>query len=440
MQASFVLFPMSEAWRCAKMVGDICTMIRIPVTDNAAVAERLAEALRELGHRDEDILLALPSRQCLCATITETGTRRLNQTALQFKLEEQLPVAIEDLTVGFIRQDSKSIGIGVLTHQVSSLIQSLEQQGVSISTICPAALLAAQQLIDDAIDAAILQFEDQIDIVYFEKGQISSWANLPAQANAVARHLRFLKSGAQQPLKIVTAGIAASFRSQLESPGLVEWLGEANGDAFEITARSADQILRGRVSAPLDLQHGKLATQDPLRRIRTPLRAAAAAAILLSICLIGSLLWRAHRYNALADIAAQREIISFQQTFPKETPPPSITTRLQSEDKRLNGLSKAGTTLSPSATQSVLPLLCDTLSALPRDLRFRIVEMRFEPQRLYVEGQTLDPIGADRVATALRNKLSLKVDPPHTEQPAGEDVTFTISAENDQPNPAGDLR
>jgi hypothetical protein len=76
----------------------------------------------------------------------------------------------------------------------------------------------------------------------------------------------------------------------------------------------------------------------------------------------------------------------------------------------------------------VLPLLRDTLGGLPHDLRFRLLELRFEPQRLYIEGQTLDHSGADAIAAALRKSTSLSVDPPHTQQAAGEDVSFTLTA------------
>ena len=77
---------------------------------------------------------------------------------------------------------------------------------------------------------------------------------------------------------------------------------------------------------------------------------------------------------------------------------------------------------------SVIPILHDTLAALVLNIRFRVIEMRFEPRRLYLEGQTLDHGSAETIANALRQHTSLQVEPPHTEQPPGDDVSFMISA------------
>jgi hypothetical protein len=177
---------------------------------------------------------------------------------------------------------------------------------------------------------------------------------------------------------------------------------------------------------PVELRRGKLAAPDPLRSVSGPLQTAFAAAAVLLLTIGVCLLCRAGRYDRLAQLADSRQLEVFHMALPNQAPPPILIRRLASEEKRLLGLSGNASTLPP--TLSVLPLLRDTLAALPGDMRFKMLELRFEPRRLYLEGQTLDHGSADRIAAALRRATGLQVDPPHTEQPAGEDVTFTITA------------
>jgi hypothetical protein len=197
---------------------------------------------------------------------------------------------------------------------------------------------------------------------------------------------------------------------------------------LELAALEAAKALTGQSSPPIELRRGKLAGGRYIARVRTPLVAALCGAVLFSICLSIVLFWRAVQYNHLATAARNEQLRAYSLAVPNTAPPPAITSRLRSEEKRLSAISHVDTSLPQQALQSVLPILKDTLTALPRNLRYRIIELRFEPQQLFLDGQTLDHAAADTIAASLRRGLTLRVDPPHTEQAPGEDVNFTISA------------
>ncbi len=195
-----------------------------------------------------------------------------------------------------------------------------------------------------------------------------------------------------------------------------------------MAALAASKCLNGQNIPSIELRQGALATATPLVRVRTPLIAASCGAAFFVLCLTIFLFWRSAQYDRLASTAHDQQVQVYLIAMPNTAPPAAITSRLVSEARRLAAASHIDTSVPQQAIQSVLPLLRDVLSALPRGLRYRVVEMRLEPQQLYLEGQTLDHAAADQIATSLRRRLALGVDPPHTEQAPGEDVNFTISA------------
>jgi hypothetical protein len=201
---------------------------------------------------------------------------------------------------------------------------------------------------------------------------------------------------------------------------------------WELAAVAAQQSLSGINPPPVELRRGKLACDDPLRQVRLPLQTAIISVALLMLILAGSFLFRAHRYDELSRSAESQQLESFKSALPNQMPPPLITSRLISEEKRLEGLRGVSGALPPVMT--ALPVIRDVLRGLAIDLRFRITELRFEPGRFYLEGQTLDHTAADQIAASLHENSGLPVDEPHTQQPPGEDVTFEISSSA----PAGD--
>jgi hypothetical protein len=447
MNQAFVIFPTSHSWSVARIKEDRCQLAPIESIQgfelSLSSALAVAKSLDTLDYHGEGILLALPSQICLCAKVNGEGLRHRSRAAtLRFRLEEQLPIAIEDVVVDFASAGQHPLGVAVAANVIGPMIEALESTGIAVASICPVALLVAEEIRHKAkdgseVDTVLCGLNDQIELVQFQDGQISDWALLPAEPSAVLLHLRHATLHRASPLSTYATGIPIEWRDPLRTLPNVQWVENDPGNPLEFAGMAARRILSGDSPAPIELRRDQLASRDPLRQVRVPLRAAIVAALVFSVSLATAMLWRAHEYDRVSQSAGAQQEQAFHQALPRQTTPLSITARLRSEEKRLRGVSGTGSSLPPSS--SVLPLLRQTLGGLPPKLRFRLLELRFEPQRLYLEGQTLDHSGADQIAAALRTSTGLAVDPPHTEQPSGEDVTFTIAAGASKTGSGGNL-
>jgi hypothetical protein len=428
MASQFVIFAGDKDWSVARIDAGAVDLATIPTSEQ--IAADVGAHLRKLGYADEGVMLGLPSHWCLCATVSTTGLgNRARHAALAFRLEEQFPVTIEELTVDFIPGDDSCLGVAVETNKAGALVESLESQDISVVSICPTALLSAQQAAVEGTDLVLVYLDDRIDWISIRQGRISEWSLLAAQSDALDRQILYLRRSGNENINAVGIALPESLR-----PSGLKFRQDSDQGPLQAAALSASKCLTGLVPSPIELRRGNLAPSHPLVRVQKPLQAAAAAAVLFLICLTIFLFWRASQYDRLAGIAQDAQIQAYRLAFPSGDLPPAITSRLLSEVKRLSAASQGDGSIPQDAQQSALPLLRDTLGALPHGLRYRIMELRIEPKALYVEGQTLDHAAADTIAAALRQNLSLYVNPPHTDQPAGEDVNFTITAGQQESN------
>jgi hypothetical protein len=186
------------------------------------------------------------------------------------------------------------------------------------------------------------------------------------------------------------------------------------------------QILSAKADPLVDLRRDALIPLDPIRAIRTPLSVALATGILLILCVCGTLLWRSHGYQQLTRQLEQRQQSLFNRAFPDLKLHGSAKLRFMSEQRKFEGLSGEATAIPQPP--SAFMLLRQTLSNLPANLRFRLLEMRFSPEFIDLEGQARTHSDADVIAATLRQHAGLIVEPPRTEQLSGQGVRFNIHA------------
>jgi hypothetical protein len=74
-----------------------------------------------------------------------------------------------------------------------------------------------------------------------------------------------------------------------------------------------------------------------------------------------------------------------------------------------------------------MALLHSLLGALPKNLRYRAVEVRLERETLYLDGQSRSHGDAEAIATALGSNTPFQVDPPKSVQRPEGGVNFTIN-------------
>jgi hypothetical protein len=444
MGSAFTIFPApaGHPWQLARVDASECALSVVQgVNGFDGPFTTVAEALRQLGYRGEGAMLALPSGNCLCAGVSDHGLKTIaREKPLLFRLEEQLPLALEDVVTDFIPCDGGAFGVAVPVDTIKSLIETLEAQRIAITNICPAALLIADGVSRSCQDQTHRQvllssLHGKIDLIGMRNELILWWSVLEPSVAALRLVLRYHTFNQSEPTKICATGLSPDLQSQIGSEAGLEFNQLQCQDPLEVAARASRDILAGNRQPPVELRRGALASPDPLRQLRRPLRFSLAMLVLLSSSLAFSMLWRAWQYDRLADEAQNRQLATFHEALPHQSPPLLITRRLLSEQKRLEGLDHDSGIASPSL--SALPLLEDVLRGLPQDVRIRLLELRFEPDQFYLNGQSLDHTSADRIAQSLRESTGLAVDPPHTEILSGSDVTFEISAEASNSNLQG---
>jgi hypothetical protein len=170
--------------------------------------------------------------------------------------------------------------------------------------------------------------------------------------------------------------------------------------------------------------------------VRTPLTVAAAAVVLCLISVCAAMLWRANRYDAMANHLADEQQAAFRQAFPTSAVPPDVRSRLEAEERRLRGLS--GDDSAPPPSEAGLLTLRDLITHLPadRELRYRVLEVRLDQNRFTLEGQATAHGDADSIVASLKRGGTFVVEPPRTEQLVSADdkagsgnkgVAFTIT-------------
>jgi type II secretion system protein L len=435
---SFILFPGAGSWRMA-VAGEGGVTFQ-EVGDSAAL---VAQALKDAGYRGQGVMLAIPSAWCLCAPILTAGLPAKSRKALAYRFEEMLPLPAEEVVSDYVPSepgDDTALAVGVQKERLAPLVEALEGAGVIVSHICPALLLAGQQVLGggSAGDFAALLYPAQsageIELLMLRRGLPVGWHLLPDAPRDVVLHLQFeLK---ETPAKLAAVDLAPALREALAGLNVVEIDAP---DLATAAALGSVPVLSGKARPWVDLRRDALAARDGLRQVRRPLTVAVAALVLCCLSLSIAMIWRASRYDAMTDRYAREQQGVFRQVFPTGAVPVDVRSRLESEERSLRALS--GDSAAPPPTETGLLTLRDILTRLPAEagLRYRVLELRLDRQRFTLDGQVTRHGDADRIAGALRREKSLVVDPPRTEQLPEEGgakgVSFTITGEA-VPSPA----
>lgn len=433
----FTVFCDPDRWAVACAAAEKCAVASVPAPPEAAlstVANLLAESLRNHGYRGEGLVLALPSAWCLCATLSLAPLpRKPTREAMLYGLEEKLPLAAEEVVADFIPQGQQALGVAVAVQRLEPLVQALEQRGVAVQVICPASLLSIAALSSSLAPYDLLIWEDggRRELFYLANGSLQGWWLLSQEPQDLLLQLRILGVALGKPLRVGAAGLDDPTRSLLAGAEEVGTLGDVDASLAEAAARAAPALLDGSKRPLVNLRRDALAIRDRWRQIRSPLNCALTALILLLACCIGVLWWRAQGYGRVIQRVEDQQRGLFQQAFPGQSLPVNIKSRLSSEERRLAAINPdAGADV---AQASALGVLQDLLEALPRDMRYRILEIRCTCEKLYLEGQVRSHGDADALAAALRKQAGFQIESPRTEQLPAQGVGLTLAGMVIQP-------
>lgn len=413
-----VIFVDDDAWQLGQSGSQGAIFVDIAPTAAAA-----REAI-ESSSAQRRVVLAVPSRWCLCASIsTETLPRRGRRTAMLYRLEEKLPLAAEDVAADFLPHEGSALGVAVATHRIAPIVESLEAQGIVVEHVCSAVLLALQA--DPAQTASAVAWQSagggEIDLLLLREGRPAGWLSMEATAQELLLHLRLATAEADHPTTLATHALDPSLLRALSA----EYAVESSDDRppREAALAGAKLVLDGRQSPWIDLRGG-VGSSVGAGQMRAPLTAALLAACLFLATLSAVMLWRAHRHGQVLDELQAAQADVFAEVFPEARIPLSanIGRRLEIEAQRLGGPA----TDAPES-MSALTLLGQTLRNIPPDMRYRLFEVRLGPDEFYLEGETRTHGDADEIATALRALEAFDIEPPGTQQIDGQSVSFRIN-------------
>jgi hypothetical protein len=417
-------------------------------TDVSERAKAIATVLKERGYDGSGVMLAIPSQWCLCAAISIADLPKRNRRQLMiYRLEEHLPMAAEELVIDFGLAGERALGICALVSRLQPWVGALERLGVAVQSVVPIALLAAKMVDIRLADVLLLGNDKGTDVLTFARGQIVGWST-ELDIEGVGVQLRRLSLLSERLLSVVAYGLDDRAVGELSDLTQIEIAGNKTNDGqgardediYLAALGGALPILLGEKPPPIELRRDALAQAHPFRQIRRPLTCVVAATILFSLSLAGSLLVRAHTYRLQGLAAESIERSSYQDALGRPPNGANIQARLISEDRKLAALSgvldndRSADAFDLHRSRSALLLLSDTLKALPRNLRYRLLDLQFTPEGLELNGQTRTHGDADAIAVGLRS-VGYAVDPPHSEV-RGQDkgVNFTITARAVEPS------
>lgn len=420
-------------WTVARASGrDVhCQRIDGEPTASAGLA---AEAMRRWGYRGQGALLGLPSAITYMSALhcADLG-RKDRRTALLYRFEEQLPVEAERLTADFAPPvGGNCLAIGVETAAVRPLIDDLLEHGVEVAVACPTAMLALWQyrrcggradyaLVDDATRVCIFRMTGGHPIGGF------SIEPLPEQVvRTLNAHLLSNPPGGATP------GCAAIGRLD---EGLLAAVADRVGlavepaapdAAVELAARAAARALRGETAGWIDLRRDRLAPPRAWGRLARPIRIAVLLLLGLLTITAAASYYRSVQYRRQhAELRRQQREL-YRKAYPDGPIPIDVSSRLRSELHRLAGIS--GNQWTPPERHGALDCLRRIVASMPPTLRWRLTDIRIDPNGIMLDGQARRHGDAELIAQSLRRNGGFATDSPKSESLAKGGVSFTISA------------
>ncbi len=435
-----IIFIGDDAWRVARVRGEETLVSALPPTEDASPGSRVEAVRRHLAEdacADGPVLLALPSSRCLVATIsTEALERGERHRAMAFRLEEHLPMSTEEFIADYVDEGSgEALGVCAPLAELKVIVGAFEAGGMTVQHICPAAFLAAAHAVEQLPEVgAVLvastgaESPPVFDLVELHRGAPNRWWWLSGDAGALRDRLAAWAASAEAPKRLVVVG-----GGDVPAPQDVECIVPENADADRSAALHGAKILEGTASPWVSFRRDALAAPDPYRAYYRPLAALAAATALLLLCVSVVACWRGGIYASLGRASARQEGDAFREAMPNQRLPDAgnIKGRLLSERQKLAGLTglAAGRAGGPGIESvSALVRLHDVLSRMPSDVRYRILELSIQADRIRIDGEAPTHGDADRVAAALRQSGRYDVELPKKQALKDGGVSFLFVA------------
>ena len=418
------------------------TALEAPVAELTQSPDLSAE-LGDLSAQHEwttrPVVVAIESERCFpCSFEVSSSKHARSRETLRYQIEEALPFSAEQIAADFIVDGLSVFAVCCEREWLSGALATLVEADLQVRCVAPLVLLASSALreellssqrkdrdrVNDRVETWLREQTAERLVVRNNKTMSWSFAERDEQALAQIGSLGQL-SGERQSERVLVAGPDAPAPIEKEETEDVVFRTQ-HDPCLCYAASEVGRIGAGTTESVIDfLRDGSIGRQrfkDPLSRERSVLKAAA----LLLLVAIACWQWMVAQHNLEAIERAEREQADlFREAFPGIRVPRGVRTRLQSELRKIAG-TRGGASETPEHRDAVL-LLQDLLRELPEDLRYRLLEVRIEPGRFYLVGETRSHSDADIIAAAVR-RAGMAVSPPSTQQLAEKGVEFRLSA------------
>lgn len=404
----------------------------------------VCDRLDELGYNGQPVVLAVPSASCLCATIPtddlESGNRR---RALAYRFEEHLPLSAEDMVADYHEFDTGSaLAVGADLQTLRTMVDAFDARGVAVGHICPLALLAAAELSERHTDADAVLIESKpaggtgasasFDLIQLDAHGPAHWWWFDDDRDEAQRQLQRLADPDGATPTVIAVATEDGGASSLDLPANAE-ARAAEMDLHRAAVDRGGRAARDGEALWINLRCDALAMPRQLEVYRKPAIALAAALALLLLSTIGATQWRGWQYRSIADRHEHQQVELFRETLPEQRAPAVgvIESRLRSAHRELAGLGGRATADGEGLRErSALKQLQRLLAALPPEdaMRFRILDIEIEPDRLRIDGEAPNHVEAERIAVALREAGGFEVPPPRTKALPERGVSFHLLA------------
>lgn len=438
-----MIFVDEGLWRLGCVTDGRAQVLPIASPDDADIPAKVQLVAEQIAEQGEPgpVVLALPSHWCLSATIdTHELSRSNRRQAMRYLLEEHLPISAEDSVADFIERQGVALGVAIELERLRPIVEAFQELGIPVQAICPSALLACSGLIEQHREAAAvaIQSREGIDLVEIQRGCASRWWCLSDASELRDRLTQLGATLGEEAGQLVTLDVS-------EPMDALNNLSATSADASDVNADQlatlqAEQVLAGGASAWIDLRRDALQAPERYQLFQKQFGIVAAAITFFLVCVIGATYWRGEQYKAYADQKVSEQIGVFKSAMPGQRVPSSIISRLQSEQRRLAGISgQSGSDRSEGVNAmqptSALTQMHTVLTAWPNSLRYRISDLTIEPNLVRINGQAADSVIPEKLAAALRATGAYQVDPPNTRALSEFGFTFGFIA---RPAPRND--
>ncbi len=446
----WILWQSRTAIRPIRVTGRECTTYA-PIERQLSAAEdafTIAHALSEYGYRQDPVLMAIPGTACLPATVPfNRQIHGRDRQALLYAFEEHLPISLEDLAVDFLigggGKDS-CLGIGVETHQYREVLEQLEEHGVAVHHLVPAALAATQYVVERTASGTdpgyvLWSHEEGFDLLRIHQGKPIYWRSFTDLVSLQGELRHDQLSEASHSLIVCGRNASSNLESAEPSPlvplvthqiaTLCSELGievtENEISLQEAACQGCSLVLDAKQLPWIDLRRDSLRAATLSRQLEKGLRFFAVSGLILALALVTALELVGQRMRAESARLVDQQVLVFQQTMPGQRVPIGIRTMLEAELTKLSGA--AGQMGKVPVMPSSLFALRDVLASFPSEVRVRLLEINIEGDQISVEGQARQHADAEQIATKLVNS-GWKVPSPRTEALSEQGVSWSLTA------------